>query len=122
METVVGLIVPRPEEKVVYRLHHLSLDKGYDYEISPKASWSAILVLHLKQGHEDDLAIRTKKNKKHPASRRVVERTHARANQFRRVLVRWKRELAHYGAMIHLACVLISSRHHALMRGFRMGS
>ena len=45
--------------------------------------------------------------KRHPARRWIVERTHAWHNKFRRLLGRWEKKLEHYYAMIDLASVLI---------------
>lgn len=107
LETLDGIIVPRPE-KVVYRLHHLCLDKGYDYDDVIDGVLEREYILHgKKRGQPDD---EVPANKKHPARRWVVERTHAWHNKFRRLLVRWERKLEHYQAMIHVACVLILYR------------
>lgn len=107
LETLDGIIVPRPE-KVVYRLHHLCLDKGYDYDDVIEGVLERDYILHGKKRGQADLPVNAQP--KHPARRWVVERTHAWHNKFRRLLVRWERKLAHYEAMIHLACVLIIYR------------
>jgi len=107
LETLDGVIVPRPE-KVVYRLHHLCLDKGYDYDDVIEGVLEREYILHLKRRGQPEAEL--KAEKKYPARRWVVERTHAWHNKFRRLLVRWERKLAHYEAMVHLACVLIIYR------------
>jgi len=107
LETVDGVGVPRPE-KVVYRLHHLCLDKGYDYEDVIEGMLERDYILHLKHRGESTPAVPPEK--KHPARRWVVERTHAWHNKFRRLLVRWERNVEHYKALIHLASVLILYR------------
>ena len=103
--TIDSIVVERPE-KVVYRLHHICLDKGYDYEDVIEGVLERDYILHLK--HRGEIQVVTEK--KHPARRWVVERTHAWHNKFRRLLVRWERKVEHYEAMIHLASVLIIYR------------
>jgi putative transposase len=105
LSTIDSIIVARPE-KVVYRLHHLCLDKGYDYEDVIEGVLERDYILHLKRRGETEVEV----EKKHPARRWVVERTHAWHNKFRRLLVRWERKVEHYEAMIHLASVLIIYR------------
>jgi putative transposase len=107
LETVDGIGVPRPE-KVVYRLPHLCLDKGYDYEDVIAGMLERDYILHLK--HRGDPDPEVAPEKKHPARRWVVERTHAWHNKFRRLLLRWERKLDSYQAMIHLASVFILYR------------
>ena len=98
---------PRPE-KVVYRLHHLCLDKGYDYADVIAGVEERDYILHLKRRGVVESA--PSPERRHPARRWVVERTHAWHNKFRRLLVRWEKKVTHYEAMIHLACVLILYR------------
>jgi len=107
LATVDGIGVPRPE-KVGYRLHHLCLDKGYDYVDVIEGMLERDYILHLKHRGEPEPAVAPEQ--KHPARRWVVERTHAWHNKFRRLLVRWERNVEHYKALIHLASVLILYR------------
>jgi len=107
LEAVDGIGVPRPE-RVVYRLHHLCLDKGYDYADVIAGMLERDYILHLKKRGEPLPEVRPEQ--KHPARRWVVERTHAWHNKFRRLLVRWERNVEHYKAMIHLASVVILYR------------
>ncbi len=44
------------------------------------------------------------------ARRWVVERTHRWMNRFRRVVIRWKKRVDTYLAMLHSACALITWR------------
>jgi putative transposase len=44
------------------------------------------------------------------ARRWVVERTHAWMNRFRRLLIRWEKQVENYLAMVELACACISFR------------
>ena len=107
LATLDGTVVDRPE-KVVYRLHHLCLDKGYDYAEVIEGIQERDYHLHVAKTKAENAARRSKK--KHPARRWVVERTHAWHNRFRRLLIRWEKKSTHYEALIHLASVLIIFR------------
>lgn len=107
LATLDGIVVDRPE-KVVYRLHHLCLDQGYDYADVIEGVQERDYHLHLAKSTADKATRRGKK--KHPARRWVVERTHAWHNRFRRLLVRWEKKNTHYEALIHVASVLIIFR------------
>jgi putative transposase len=107
LETVDGSGVPRPE-RGVDRLHHLCLDKGSDDDAVIAGMRERDYRLPLKHRGEPEPTVSPEK--KHPARRWVVERTHAWHNKFRRLLVRWERSLEHYKALVHLASVLILYR------------
>jgi putative transposase len=107
LETLDKIIVERPE-KLIYRLHHLCLDKGYDYADVIAGVLAREYILHMKKRGQDDKPIDGAK--KYPARRWVVERTHSWMNRFRRLLIRWEKKVENYEAMVHLACVLILYR------------
>ena len=107
LATLDSIVVERPE-KVVYRLHHLCLDKGYDYADVIEGVEERDYHLHVAKRNADNADQRGPK--KHPARRWVVERTHAWHNRFRRLLVRWEKKSTHYEAFIHIASVLIIFR------------
>jgi len=107
LETLDGIIVERPE-KLIYRLHHLCLDKGYDYADVIAGVLARDYILHLKKRGQDDKPVDGAK--KYPARRWVVERTHSWMNRFRRLLIRWEKKVENYKALLHLACVLILYR------------
>lgn len=107
LETVDSIGVSRPE-RIVYRLHHLCLDKGYDYADVIAGMLERDYILHLKHRGEPEPEVAPAN--KHPARRWVVERTHAWHNKFRRLLVRWERLLDSYKAMVCLASVFILYR------------
>lgn len=106
LETVDGVAVPRPE-KIVYRLHHLCLDRGYDYDDVIEGVLERDYHLHLPKG---DPKVEVAPEKKHPARRWVIERTHSWHNRFRRLLVRWEKKVANYLALVHMASILIVFR------------
>jgi len=107
LETIDSIVIDRPE-KAVYRLHHLCLDKGYDYADVIEGVVERDYILHLKRKGEAEKQVSPEQ--KHPARRWVVERTHAWHNKFRRLLVRWERKVEHYIALVQLASVLIIYR------------
>lgn len=107
LETLDAIVVKRPE-KLVYRLHHLCLDKGYDYADVITGVLARDYILHLKRRGQDDKPVDGAK--KYPARRWVVERTHSWMNRFRRLLIRWEKKVENYKAMLHVACVLILYR------------
>jgi putative transposase len=84
------------------------LDKGYAYAEVIAGMQAREYLLHLKPRGEPTPEVPPEK--KHPARRWVVERTQAWHNKFRRLLVRWERNLAHYKALVHLASVLLLYR------------
>ena len=104
LETLDSIPVERPA-RVLNRLHHLSLAAGYDYDAVVKGVLERDYILPLRPPAKTPIAVAPEK--KHPARRGVVERTHAWPNKFRRLLVRWEKKLDHYYAMIDLASVLI---------------
>jgi putative transposase len=107
LETLDKIIVQRPE-KVVYRIHHLCLDRGYDYADVIAGVLARDYILHMKKRGQGETLL--SETKKYPARRWVVERTHSWMNRFRRLLVRWEKKVENYEAMLHLACVLILYR------------
>jgi hypothetical protein len=92
----------------VYRLPHLCLDKGYDYDDVIAGLLERDYIGHLKPRGEPEAEVPPEKQP--PARRWVVERTHAWHNKFRRLLVRWERLLDSYKAMVYLASVFILYR------------
>lgn len=107
LQTLDAIAVDRPE-KVTYRVHHLCLDKGYDYADVIAGARERDYILHgAKRGEPTALV---PQERKHPARRWVVERTAAWQNRFRRLLIRWEKTQANYEAMIQLASVLIIFR------------
>lgn len=107
IETLDSIVVQRPE-KVIYRIHHLCLDAGYDYADIIAGVLARDYILHGKKRGEASKEVA--EGKKNPARRWVVERTHSWMNRFRRLLVRWEKKKENYEAMLHLASVLILYR------------
>jgi len=90
---------------------HLCLDRGHDYAACREAATSCGYTPHIPPkatdaqplpppGHPD----------RHPPRRWVVEVTHSCFNRFRRLLIRWDKQVANYLGFVHLAAVLIVYR------------
>jgi putative transposase len=108
IRTIDEMVAQRPEKRV-YRLHHLCLDKGYDYADIIAGVLERDFILHIKKrGIKEEATISG--GKRHPARRWKVERTNAWHNKFRRLLIRWERKSDHYLAMVALASTLIIYR------------
>jgi putative transposase len=87
LETLDSIPVERPPRRV-YRLHHLCLDAGYDFEDVIGGVQERDYRMHLKKRGAEPVEVLAEK--KYPARRWVVERTHSWHNRFRRLLVRWE--------------------------------
>jgi len=107
LETLDSIPIERPE-KVVYCLEHLSLDAGYNYKEVIAGVLERDYHLHLSPPAKDKPEVPVEK--KYPARRWVVERTHSWHNRFRRLLIRWEKKVENYYAMIDLASALITWR------------
>jgi transposase len=105
--TLNNLACPRPAPKK-HRRQHMCMDKGYDYpdvrELIAKWGYTAHIVA---RGQERDALANVPGYR---ARRWVVERTHSWFNRFRRLLIRWEKNVANYTAMLHLACAYITLR------------
>jgi putative transposase len=107
LETLDAIVIERPE-KLINRIHHLCLDKGYDYDDVIAGVLERDYILHLKKRGVQEKPVDDEQ--KHPARRWVVERTHSWHNKFRRLLVRWEKKSDHYLALLQLASSFIIFR------------
>jgi putative transposase len=83
---------------------HFCGDKGYDYD--------DVRLLIFLWGYIDHIKSRAdERAEKRPtggrARRWVCERTHSWINRFRRLLIRWEKNLDNYLGLLHLACATI---------------
>lgn len=106
-ETLESIPIDRPEP-TVRRKQHLCADKGYDYlevrELVEQWGYTA----HIKaRGTE---AAERKRIPGYRCRRWVVERTHSWFNRFRRLLIRWEKNIDNYLALLHFACAWITFR------------
>ncbi len=101
--TPIGHPVPTPEQP-----QGMCLDKGYDYDEVRTLLQSKGYTLHIRRRGEE---IADKRDLPGYRARRwVVERTHAWLNRFRRLLIRWEKQLENHEAFLHLACAIIAFR------------
>ena len=90
---------------------HRCRDRGYDYAACGEAAVARGYAPHIppKRSAEQPLPPPGHPDR-HPPRRWVVEVAHSWFNRFRRVLIRWDKQAAHYLAFVQLAAVLISYR------------
>ena len=105
--TLEATVVERPEP-TAEQPQHLCLDKGYDYpQIRDLAAqWG--YTAHIRTRGEESQA--KERIPGYRARRWVVERTHSWMNRFRRVLIRWEKDVENYLGMLHFACAWITFR------------
>jgi putative transposase len=91
----------------------LGLDNGDDDD--EVREWLAAFefTVHMRARGEEAQAITREAGYK--ARRWVVERTHRWMSRFRRVLVRWDKNVRNYRAFLHLACAYSTYRQSGLL-------
>ena len=99
-------VVPRPPAAPV-QPQHLCLDKGYDYPEIERGVARRRYVLHMPHRGEEAASTDVRR---HSPKRWVVERTHSWHNRYRRLLIRWEKQVTNYEALIHFACALMVYR------------
>ncbi len=105
--TLASVVIERPEPTPEHP-QHLCLDKGYDYEAVRELALSYGYTAHIRARGEEKEA--RKEIPGYRARRWVVERTHSWMNRFRRLLIRWEKDVDNYLAMLHFACAFITFR------------
>ena len=105
--TLNNLAIRRPAPTTRHK-QNMCMDKGYDYpdirELVDKWGYTA----HITARGEEK---RTRERIPGYRCRRwVVERTHSWFNRFRRLLIRWEKNVANYVGLLHLACVFVTLR------------
>lgn len=111
-QTLAGSPAGGPEPPTEMELG-LWLDKGYAY---------AMIVATLREhGYVPHIVPRDAERELHAklpgyrARRWPVERTHSWMNRFRRILVRWEKNVANYTGMLHLVCAFIAFKQAGLL-------
>lgn len=103
------------ENQIIERLfptddapQHLCLDKGYDYLEVRQLIQTWGYTAHIRSRGEE----RQMKQQLpgYRCRRWVVERTHSRLSRFRRLLIRFKKKVSNYLAILHLGCAWITFR------------
>jgi transposase len=88
-ETIDAIIIQRPDPKEVKQ--NMCMDKGYDYSDIREMVETYGYTAHIRRRGEE---IKDKKQiPGYRARRWVVERTHSWMNRFRRLLIRWEKNL-----------------------------
>jgi transposase len=105
--TLGGIVIARPEV-TAEDPQHLCLDKGYDYDEVRELVAAFGYTAHIRSRGEEAGA--KERIPGYRARRWVVERTHSWLNRFRRLLIRWEKEVENYLAMLHFACAWITFR------------
>ena len=91
----------------------MCLDKGYDYdEVRELLDRVWVHRPHPGAGGRGPSA---EAGSRFKARRWVVERTHSWMNRFRRVLIRWDKNVRNYLGFLHLACAYITYRQSGLL-------
>jgi putative transposase len=88
----------------------LCLDMGYDF---PEVH-QLLEDLWLYHPYSFKREQRYKRILRYRTRRWVVERTHSCMNRFGRLLIRWKKKVENYIAMLHFTCAWITYRREGL--------
>lgn len=96
---------PKPTEE---KPQGLCLDKGFDYDEVRDIAREFAYTTHIRARGEEAQAIKREIGFK--ARRWVVERTHSWLNRFRRILIRWEKNLQNYLGLLHFVCAIITYR------------
>jgi putative transposase len=111
-ETIESLPIARPEP-TPEQPQGMCLDKGYDYDEVRDLLAEFGFTAHIRARGEEAKAL--KQDAGFRARRWVVERTHSWMNRFRRVLIRWDKNVRKYLGFLHLACAYITYRQSGLL-------
>ena len=105
--TLEAMLIKRPEPAATWP-PHWCLDKGYDDDAvrEPLEEWG--YTAQIRRRGEERQAKREIPG--YRARRWVVERTHSWMNRFRRLLIRWEKQVENYLALLHFACAWITCR------------
>jgi putative transposase len=105
--TLDSLVVERPQPTDELP-QGMCMDKGYDYAEVRDTLLEFGFTAHIRARGEEAQAIKQQAGFK--ARRWVVERTHSWMNRFRRIVIRWDKQVDNYLAFLHFACALIAFR------------
>jgi putative transposase len=101
--TIDAIVIERPDPEEV--VQHLCLDKAYDNRPTEEVCERAAYVPHIRRIGEEKLD--GSGHKSHPARRWVVERTIARLQRCRAILIRYDKKPENYEGLVQLACALL---------------
>jgi putative transposase len=100
--------MPTPEQP-----QGMCLDKGYAYDEGRELLAEFGFTAHIRARGEEVKALKQEAGFK--ARRWVVARTHSWMNRFRRVLIRWDKNVRTSLAFLHVACAYITYRQAGLL-------
>jgi putative transposase len=89
------------------------LDKGDDDDEVRELLAECGFTAHIRARGEEVKALKQEAGFK--ARRWVVERTHSWMNRFRRVLIRWDKNVRNYLAFLHMACAYMTYKQAGLL-------
>ena len=102
--TLDAIVVDRPDP-TPRSPQPLCLDKGYDNPTGQQAAETHGYVPHIRRIGEEKWD--SKKPRRHPARRWVVERTLGWLSKCRAILVRYAKKACNYLGLLKLACALL---------------
>ena len=111
-ETIESIPVKRPAPTPAMP-QGMCLDKGYDYDEVRDLLAEFGFTAHIRARGEEAKALQQDAGFR--ARRWVVERTHSWMNRFRRVLIRWDKNVCNYLGFLHLACAYITYKQSGLL-------
>ena len=111
-ETIASLPVKRPAPTPATP-QGMCLDKGYDYDEVRDLLAEFGFTAHIRARGEEAKALQQDAGFR--ARRWVVERTHSWMNRFRRVLIRWDKNVCNYLGFLHWACAYITYKQSGLL-------
>jgi putative transposase len=110
--TIESIPIARPEPTADHP-QGMCLDKGDDYDEVRDLLTEFGFTAHIRARGEEAKALKQEAGFK--ARRWVVERTHSWMNRFRRVLIRWDKNVRNDLGFLHLACAFITYRQSGLL-------
>jgi len=111
-ETIESIPVKRPAPTPATP-QGMGLDKGYDSDEVRDLLAEFGFTAHIRARGEEAKALQQDAGFR--ARRWVVERTHSWLNRFRRVLIRWDKNVCNYLGFLHLACAYITYKQSGLL-------
>jgi len=111
-ETIESIPVKRPAPTPATP-HGMCLDKGYDSDEVRDLLAEFGFTAHIRARGEEAKALQQDAGFR--ARRWVVERTHSWMNRFRRVLIRWDKNVCNDLGFLHLACAYITYKQSGLL-------
>jgi putative transposase len=110
--TIASLSIARPEPTPA-RPQGMCLDQGDDVDEVRHLLAAFGFTAPIRARGEEAKALKQERGFK--ARRWVVERTHRGMNRFRRVLIRWDKNVCNYLGFLHMACAYITYKQSGLM-------